>query len=169
MSFTDDLNRERAEILRAVRRASSAWAEAMRTHKMAPPDAGFAARLRKLAEAAQTERVTWEHAHAAGLQWRPIPGAEHAEPPYELRPGTGRRGPAELWERFDAAVASLNRAISGSNAAVVADAFGEVEAAAGALAEAVAAEDEARTRARAEARAHAGAETRARARARGAA
>ncbi len=137
MSFGDDLDRERAQIMRAVRRASESWAEAMRAHRMAPPDAGFGARLRKLAEAAETEQVAWEHAHAAGLLWRPVPGAEKAEPPYELRPGTGRRGPAQLWERFDAAVAALNRAITGSSAAAVADAFGELGEAAGALADVV--------------------------------
>lgn len=148
MSFGDDLNRERAEILRAVRHASNAWADAMRAHKLAPPDAEFAARLRALAEAAQTERVTWEHAHAAGLQWRPIPGAENAEPPYELRPGTGRRGPDDLWARFDAAVATLNTAIAGTSAAAVADAFGEIEVEAAALADAVGSEDDAPARAR---------------------
>ena len=76
--------------------------------------------------------------------WRPVPGAERAEPPYELRPGTGRRGPAALWARFDEAVAALNSAITGSDSARVADAFGEMAAAAGALAEAVAAEDDER-------------------------
>jgi hypothetical protein len=143
MSFRDDLDRERAHIMRAVRHASNEWAEAMRTHKLAPPDAGFASRLRGLAQAAEREQVTWEHAHAAGLLWRPVPGAEHAEPPYELRPGTGRRGPRDLWDRFDAAVAGLNRAITGTSAADVADAFGEIEQAATALADAVAAEDQA--------------------------
>jgi hypothetical protein len=98
-------------------------------------------RLRALATAAANEQVAWEHAHHAGLLWRPVPGAEQAQPPYELRPGTGRRGPAELWARFDSAVAELNRAITGSDAAVVADAFGEMAAAADALADAVAAED----------------------------
>ncbi len=142
MSFGDDLSREQAQIMRAVRHASDAWAEAMRAHKLAPPDAEFAGRLRTLAEAAEREQVTWEHAHAAGLQWRPVPGAEHAQPPYELRPGTGRRGPAELWDRFDAAVAALNRAIAGTSAADVADAFGEVAEVAAALADAVAREDE---------------------------
>jgi hypothetical protein len=115
----------------------------MRAHKLAPPDAGFAGRLRALAEAAADEQVAWEHAHAAGLLWRPIPGAEGAEPPYELRPGTGRRGPEALWSRFDAAVATLNRAITQSNAAAVADAFAELSQAASALADAVAAEDRA--------------------------
>jgi hypothetical protein len=142
MSFSEDLSRERAQIMRAVRHASTAWADAMRAHKLAPPDAGFPSRLRTLAEAAEREQVTWEHAHAAGLLWRPIAGAENAQPPYELRPGTGRRGPAKLWEQFDAAVANLNRAIAGTTAADVADAFGAVAEVAASLADAVAAEDE---------------------------
>lgn len=142
MTFSDDLDRQRAQVMRRVRQASTAWADAMRAHKLAPPDPGFADRLRALADAAASEQVAWEHAHAADLMWRPIPGAENAEPPYELRPGTGRRGAAALWTRFDASVAGLNRAITGSNAAEVADAFGELSEAAAALAESVAREDE---------------------------
>ncbi len=142
MSFGDDLDRQRAQIMRAVRQAGAGWAEAMRTHTLAPPDPGFATRLRSLAAAAADEQVAWEHAHAAGLLWRPVPGAENAEPPYELRPGTGRRGPEELWARFDAAVATLNRAITGSNSAQVADAFGEISEAASELADAIARDDE---------------------------
>jgi len=141
VSFETDLNRDRAWVMRAVRQASNSWAEAMRAHKLAPPDPAFASRLRALSEAAANEQVAWEHAHAAGLLWRPIPGAETAEPPYELRPGTGRRGPAELWERFDAAVTQLNRAITGTDAAAVADAFGEVSQAAGELADSITRED----------------------------
>jgi hypothetical protein len=141
MSFSQDLDEQRAQIMRAVRQAGSQWSQAMRAHVLAPPDPGFAGRLRQLAEAAAREQVAWEHAHAAGLMWRPIPGAERAEPPYELRPGTGRRGPAQLWARFDAAVTALNVSIAGSDAAVVADAFGEMAEAAGALAEAIAQED----------------------------
>src|SRR5262249_10298322 len=137
MSFGDELDRERAQIMRAVRHASEGWAEAMRAHKLAPPDAGFPGRLRQLSEAATAAQVAWEHAHAAGLLWRPVPGAESAAPPYELRPGTGRRGPPDLWTRFDAAVAGLNQAITGSDAAKVADAFGEMADVSGALADAV--------------------------------
>ena len=120
----------------------------MRAHKLAPPDAGFTSRLSELARAAEREQAAWEHAHAMGLMWRPVPGAEGAEPPYELRAGTGRRGPPALWETFDIAVAGLNRAITGSSAAEVADAFGELAAAAAVLAEAVAREDEASEHAR---------------------
>ncbi len=141
MSFGDDLDEERARILRAVRQAGNNWAQAMRAHRMAPPDAGFAARLRALADAAASEQVAWEYANAAGLHWRPVAGADQAQPPYELRPDTGRRGPVDLWTRFDTSVAALNRAITGSDAGVVADAFGELSEAAGALADAVARED----------------------------
>jgi hypothetical protein len=141
MSFTDELDRERAHVMRLVRHASAGWAEAMRAHKMAPPDVGFAGRLRALSEAAATEQVAWERAHDAGLMWRPVPGAESAAPPYELRPGTGRRGPDDLWPRFDAAVARLNRAIAGSSAQDVAAAFGEMADAAAELAEGVEMED----------------------------
>jgi hypothetical protein len=141
MSFDDDLDRERAQIMRRVRQASDGWAAAMRAHKLAPPDAGFAQRLQNLADAAETEQVAWEHAHAAGLLWRPVPGAENAAPPYELRPGTGRRGPAHVWQRFDVAVATLNHAITGSDAAEVADAFGDFAEVAAELADAVARED----------------------------
>ena len=112
----------------------------MTSHKL-PPDAGFAARLRTLASAAEKERAACDEAQRAGLLWRPIPGAQGAQPPYELRPGTGRRGPAEVWERFDTAVESLNHAITGTNVAGVARAFGALASASGALSDAVEAED----------------------------
>jgi hypothetical protein len=139
----DELDHEQTTIMRAVRIARDDWAAAMRAHKLAPPDDGFAGRLRTLAEAAEREQIAWEHAHGAGLLWRPVPGAENAQPPYELRPGTGRRGPGSLWDRFDRAVKTLNRAITGSDAAAVADAFGAMAQSARALADAVEAEDRA--------------------------
>jgi hypothetical protein len=139
--FGGDLDRQRAQIMRRVRHAADGWAAAMRAHKLAPPDLGFARRLHDLAEAAANEQVAWEYAHSVGLQWRAVPGAENAAPPYELRSGTGRRGPAALWEQFDLAVAGLNRAISGSDAATVADAFGDFAEAAGVLSDAVVEQD----------------------------
>jgi hypothetical protein len=55
--MADELDREQAQIMRAVRRASDEWANAMRAHVLAPPDAGFASRLRALAEAAESTRT----------------------------------------------------------------------------------------------------------------
>ena len=118
---------------------------AMRAHRLAPPDAGFARRLRMLGDAAAAEASVCRDAAELGLAWRPI-GAQNAEPPYELRPRTGRRGPSGLWEAFDTAVAVFNRANAGTDAAAVADAYGEVSTAALALAEAVEAEDRAAAR-----------------------
>jgi hypothetical protein len=140
-SFGEDLEAERERVKRLVAHASASWAEAIRAHRFAPPDQGFATRLLRLSEAATAEQLAWQQAHDAGMQWRPVPGAAEAEPPYELRPGTGRRGPEDLWQRFDTAVAEMNRAIGGSDAAAVAAAFGGMADAAGQLARAVADED----------------------------
>jgi sugar (pentulose or hexulose) kinase len=79
------------------------------------------------------------HAQAleAGLAWRPIKGSERARPPYELRPGTGRRGPEELWTQFDNAVAQLNDAGAGDSLADIVAAYSAVSHAARALADAL--------------------------------
>jgi hypothetical protein len=73
----------------------------------------------------------------AGLAWRPMKGSEDARPPYELRPGTGRRGPEELWTRFDRAVEQLNGAGAGDSLADVVAAYGGVADTAAALADAL--------------------------------
>ena len=51
----------------AVREAQSAWAGAMRSHELAPPDAGFRDRLRALSAAADAMRATHARALEAGL------------------------------------------------------------------------------------------------------
>ena len=126
----------------AVRETQSAWAGAMRSHELAPPDAGFRARLRALSEAADAMRATHARALEAGLAWRPVEGSERARPPYELRPGTGRRGPNELWARFDAAVERLNQAGAGDSLADLVASYAAVAEAAGALADALGDPDE---------------------------
>jgi hypothetical protein len=141
MSFSNEPDNGREHAMRLVRHASTSWADAMRSHKMAPPDDGFAYRLKALSEAAATEQIAWEQAHAAGLAWRPVPGAENAAPPYELRPGTGRRGPEELWTRFDEAVTRLNHAIARPDSAELAAAFGGMAESAADLADAIARQD----------------------------
>jgi hypothetical protein len=77
------------------------------------------------------------HARAleAGLAWKPVAGSERARPPYELRPGTGRRGPGELWARYDAAVEQLNVAGGGDSLVDVVAAYSAVADAAAALAD----------------------------------
>ena len=109
----------------------------MRAHEQAPLDPGFRDRLRSLADAAAEMRNAHVRALEAGLAWRPIADSERARPPYELRPGTGRRGPTELWTRFDAAVQRLNQAAAGDNLADVVDAYAAVARAASELADAL--------------------------------
>ena len=121
----------------AVRQAQSAWAGAMRSHELAPPDAGFRDRLRALSKAADAMRATHARALEAGLAWRPVEASERARPPYELRPGTGRRGPDELWERFDAAVERLNHAGAGDSLADLVAAYAALAEPARALAAAL--------------------------------
>jgi hypothetical protein len=121
----------------SVTEARASWGGAMRDHEQAPPDPGFRDRLRALAEAAAAMRDAHARALQAGLAWRPVAGSERARPPYELRPGTGRRGPAELWTRFDAAVQRLNQAGAGDKLADVVDAYAAVAQAASELADAL--------------------------------
>jgi hypothetical protein len=127
----------KAEAWGTVRGAQQAWAAAMRTHQLAPPDAGFRDRLRALADAASAMREAHQQALEAGLAWRPVKGSERARPPYELRAGTGRRGPDELWARFDEAVAQLNDAGAGDSLAQVVAGYAAVSDAARAVADAL--------------------------------
>lgn len=100
--------------------AEVAWAHAMRGHVMAPPDDGFADRLRLLSDAASARAEAAEIGAGAGLRWVPRPNASRSQPPYELRPGTGRRGSPELWEEFDDAIDQVKRADAGSDLTAVA-------------------------------------------------
>ena len=135
-----DRTEERAQA--AFRVAQARWRDALDAHRLAPPDAGFGARLAELSAAAHAESEACRDAEAAGFEWPPH-RASSSEPPYELRQGAGRRGPDELWHRFDTAAADLSRAAAGSDILAVADAFAKLAAAAGDLAKAVEGEDQA--------------------------
>lgn len=122
------------------RAAQEAWADALAAHRLAPPDAGFSARLAALSDAARAEAKACREADAAGFEWPPH-RASQSKPPYELQPGSGRRGTDELWARFDAAVGGLNRAASDSELIGVAVAYEQLARVAGELADAVERED----------------------------
>lgn len=147
MADTDD---ERVQV--AFSGAQERWREALEAHRMASPDAGFSARLAQLAEAARIEARACRDADAAGFEWPPHRAADSG-PPYELRPGTGRRGPDGLWRRFDDAAAELSRVATGTDLVAVAHAYEKLADTASELAQAVEHEDKAsgvlaRTRAR---------------------
>ncbi|MGH2870920.1 MAG: hypothetical protein ACRDL5_00450 [Solirubrobacteraceae bacterium] len=112
---------QRRQALAMNEAAAVAWADAIRAHILAPPDAGYVDRLRGFANAARLRARAARVADAAGMRWVAQPGARSSQPPYELRPGTGRPGPADLWERFDEYVAAYNAAVAGASAGAVAD------------------------------------------------
>src|ERR1039458_6456912 len=93
----------------AFRGAQQLWRGALEAHRLAPPDAGFSGRLTGLAVAARAEAQACRAADGAGFEWPPHRASSSA-PPYELQPGSGRRGPENLWRRFDGAGRELNRA-----------------------------------------------------------
>lgn len=127
---------------RAFRAAQEAWGKALAAHRLAPPDAGFSGRLQALASAAKTEANACREADAAGFAWPPH-RASSSEPPYELRPGTGRRGPQQLWHGFDTAVSELNMVARTTNLLGVARAYEALAIVAAELADAVEREDRA--------------------------
>ena len=120
----------------------ASWARAVQAHKQAPPDLGFATRLAALAQGASEAARVCRAADAAGFQWPPARKAD-SEPPYELRPGTGRRGPEHLWRRFDQAITRLGTMAAGQDMLEVARAYEDLAEVAGELAKAVKAEDRA--------------------------
>lgn len=125
----------------AFQDARQVWREALRGHVLAPPDAGFSARLATLATAAARRAAACDAAYKDGFEWPAARGG--AKPPYELQPGSGRRGPDELWARFDGAVAELDRVSDGRSLLAVGLAYAELAEATSQLAQAVEREDRA--------------------------
>jgi len=105
-----------------------------------PPDLDFSERLAALAKGASEAARVCRAADAQGFEWPPARKAD-SEPPYELRPGTGRRGPEHLWRRFDQAITRLGTMAAGQDMLEVARAYEELADVAGELAAAVKAED----------------------------
>ena len=83
--------------------------------------------VRSIANAAEQEAAALRHADQLGLAHRPHPGARNMQLSHELRPGaTSRRGPSELWARFDQAVADLGEALEGVALSAIARSFAEL-------------------------------------------
>jgi hypothetical protein len=140
------------QLLGDFKEAMATSASAVQAHKQAPPDADFADRLVSLAHGASEAARVCRAADAQGFEWPPARKAD-SEPPYELRSGTGRRGPERLWRRFDQAITRLGTMAAGEDMLEVARTYEEPAKVSGELAEAVKAEDRAsgprpRTRAR---------------------
>lgn len=128
------------QILSDFKAGMSSWASAVQSHKLAPPDLGFAGRLAALSEGASEAARVCRAADAAGFEWPPARKAD-SEPPYELRPGTGRRGPEDLWLRFDQAITRLGTMAAGTDMLAVAESYEALAEITTQLAQAVERED----------------------------
>ena len=125
--------------LKRMQIADQRWRVAIEESAFAPPDDGFADRLREISAAARAEAaVLHEAAGAPELRWNPIPDGTAAKRlTYELRPGGNRPGPGGLWDHFDAVVAELVRAQAGTDFAAIAEGFGMLAEVTAELADAV--------------------------------
>jgi hypothetical protein len=120
--------------------ADHTFRSALREHRVAPPDADFSRRLKKFADACESQQIACDYAAQEGLGWEPMPAAKRPAPP-ELRPDSGRRGPAALWAQFDLAFEDLGTALEGISLPAIARAFGELATVSRQLSTAVAEED----------------------------
>ena len=113
-----------------IRRADAHWTEAVRAFQTYPD------RLRRLAEAAETQRKAFMFAELCEVRWKPRENARGLRLAPELEP-EHREGPPELWARFDTALTSFGDALAGDSVTQIANAFGEISQTATAIADAI--------------------------------
>jgi hypothetical protein len=124
----------RQEAAEHIRRADVKWTEAVRTFHSYPQ------RLRRLAEAADTQRKAFMFAELCDVKWKPRENTEQLRLAEGLEPGH-RIGPPELWAAFDQALAHFGVALAGESLMDIAQAFGEMSSTASAIADALERDD----------------------------
>lgn len=93
------------------------WRKALERSRMAPPDAGFAARLELIANASARKAAALNDLDQEPGPWWQRQGAlVGGALTYELRPGANRPGPDDLWVKFDAIVQALSVAMESHSA-----------------------------------------------------
>jgi len=120
----------RGEAADHLRRADTRWTEAVRTFH-AYPD-----RLRRLAEAADTQRKAFMFADLCNITWKPRENTDNLRLAPELEK-PNRIGPPKLWGAFDRALQQFGDALAGDSLLAIAQAFGAMSQAAGAIADAL--------------------------------
>ena len=93
-----------------LRGADERMREAMKRSRSAPPDEGFADRLRMFGEAAGVQAGALEYAAGVGVTLKNLKPQRGPKFPHELTPAAFRPGPPELWESFDAAADGVQQA-----------------------------------------------------------
>jgi hypothetical protein len=103
--------------LKQLSEADEDLAAARAASENAPPDPGFAHRVRELAHGFMSHSTALARAATMdGISWKPVPRPQRQQPlSHELRPGGNRPGPPHLWEAFDRAVDEVAVARAGSD------------------------------------------------------
>ena len=110
--------------LRRMEVADAHWRAAIGDSVYAPPDEGFADRLRAIARAAVAEAaVMLEAAEVPELRWDPTPRRGGISLSYELRPDGHRPGSAPLWVEYDGVLAQIADAQAGTDYIPIAEGF----------------------------------------------
>ena len=106
---------EAQEIIEELRLADELWQRSQEASENAPPDPGFARRVRALAAACEQQGAALARAGwTEGFAWTPLPDRRYMALSHELRPGGNRPGPPGLWAGFDRAVQRLGIAMEGN-------------------------------------------------------
>lgn len=110
-----------------MQQAAAAWDTAIDASENAPPDPGFARRVRAIAKASELQAASLRRAgRIPGFIWTPLPETDEMILSHELRPGGNRPGPARLWQQFDMTVERLSVAMQGNVVDLVADEYAEL-------------------------------------------
>ncbi len=93
-----------------LRAADERIREAIRLGRSAPPDDGFADRLRVFGEAAGVQAGALEYAAGVGVTLKNLKPQRGPKFPHELTAAAFRPGPPDLWEAFDGAADGVHQA-----------------------------------------------------------
>jgi excisionase family DNA binding protein len=129
------------DAIKGMQEAEAVFDRAVQASDNAPPDPGFADRIRAVAEASlQRSAALSAAARIPGFRWTPISDPIAPIRSHELRPGGNRPGPPAAWRQYDMAVERLTIAVQGNLLDLVADEFREIGWALNEIADAVIAE-----------------------------
>jgi excisionase family DNA binding protein len=113
--------------IKAMQEAEAVFDTAVEASNNAPPDPGFARRVRAVAQASlQQAEALNEASLIPGFRWTPVSDPQPVIRSHELRPGGNRPGSPDKWQSYDMAVERLSIAAQGNVISLVADEFREI-------------------------------------------
>jgi excisionase family DNA binding protein len=115
------------DAIKAMQEAEAVFDTAVESSDNAPPDPGFAQRIRAVAEASlQRGEALSQASLIPGFTWTPVSDPDPVIRSHELRTGGNRPGPPVAWRSYDMAVERLWIAVQGNVISLVADEFREI-------------------------------------------